>query len=169
MTHQQHYRVYKDALGKVKAELLKPGTPEPDNIILRVHAPIGPITCVFFMTNMSHAEATRLGQLPEDMQRAVIEETHRVALFENQEVFYMLVFQMHPLDAKKYERRIANQLEAVLKQLDGWLNPVVLRDGTAYRYDLVVSEKRLEETREALAAIMKQHGIKEFKFEPNTF
>lgn len=169
MTHEQHYRIYKDTLGKVKAELLKPGTPEPDNIILRVHLPIGPIKCVFFMTNMSSEEAMRLGQFSEDLQRAVIEETHRVALFENQEVFYMLVFQMHPLDAKKYERRLANQLEAALKQLDGWLNPVVLRDGTAYRYDLVVSEKRLDETRKAVAAIMSKHGIKQFTFEPNTF
>jgi hypothetical protein len=169
MTHQQHYRIYKDTLGKVKAELLKPGTPEPDDIILRVHLPIGPIKCIFFMTNMSSEEALRLGQFSQDLQQAVIEETHRVALRENQEVFYMLVFQMHPLDAKKYERRLANQLEDALKALDGWLNPVVLRDGIAYRYDLVVSEKRIDETREAIAAILKKHGIKQFTFEPNTF
>lgn len=168
--HKEHrFRVYKDALGTTKAEILQPGTLDPDDMVLRVYAPLGNIMCVFFMTNMSHEEALRLGQLPEDLKQAVIEETNRVGIRDAHEAYYVLVFQLHPLDAKKYERRLANQLADALEQVNGWLNPHILRDGNAYRYDLVVNEKRLDETREAIAAILKKHGIKQFKFEPNTF
>lgn len=168
MKKEHTFRVYKDAFNHTRAEILKPGTPDPEHV-LRVYAPVGDIMCVFLMTNMSHEEAVRLGQLPEDLQAAVIEETNRAGLRDNHETYYMLAFQLHPLDAKKYERRIAHQLDTALTAVNGRLNPHILRIGNAYRYDLVVNEKRLDETREAIAAILKKCGIKEFKFEPNTF
>lgn len=168
MNKEHIFRVYKDALNKTKVQILPPGTPEPEHV-LRVVVPMGDILCVFLMTNMSSVEALRLGQMPEDLQVAVIEETNRAGLRETHEAYYMLAFQLHPLDAKKYERRIANQLADALSRVGGWLNPHILRAGNAYRYDLVVNEKRLDETREAIAAILKKCGIKDFKFEPNTF
>lgn len=168
MNKEHTFRVYKDALNKTKVQILPPGTPEPEHI-LRVVVPLGDIMCIFLMTNMSSVEALRLGQMPEELQVAVIEETNRVGLRDNHEAYYMLAFQLHPLDAKKYERRLANQLEAALSKVGGWLNPHILRAGNAYRYDLVVSEKRLDETRDAIAVILKKHGIKQFEFKPNTF
>lgn len=169
MNTQQTYRVYKDALNNTKAEVFRHGTPEPEDVILRVYLPAEPFMCLFLMTNMSHEEAVRLAKFPKDLEDAVIEETNRAGLQDAHEAFYMLIFNLHPQLAKKYEKRIAAQLGEALDKLGGWLNPIVLRNGIAYRYDCVVNTKQVDVTREAITAVLKKHGIKVFTFEPNDF
>jgi len=164
-------RVYKDKEGILMAQSLH-DSPEPDAqaVVFRVHVPIGNAIVELLFTDMTSKEAQTLAL--QDLQQVMValaNEGTRIGLADTAEEYYLLQFSLHPIVDKKEKNRIAKKLGEAVEQSGGWLNHIVATVAPyTYRYDMAI--KNPDETRQAIARVLKQYGqVKDFVFEKNDF
>lgn len=185
-------RIYRDNLGILCAENLaemdKAGITEhkPEwNIRYEQKANVIAIEFYLLFDGIDESEAKLLisvasnakvasvlgGQKPitaiPELVKAIADEGTRANL-QDKEEYYGLIFEIHPSQTK-YRKRMSDEIREAIEAQGGWMNPIIQNhiSPNSFRYDMSVSKPN--ETKEALAKVMKRNAVKKWDFFKNDF